>query len=335
MVDRMSRREALGVFAAVATASVTAPNLLRAQTQGNVLRIGTVITPPHPVVVVLEEFKKRVEERTDKAINVQIFHTAQLGGEREMAEGMRLGSIEGAAITLAAVSTWVPQGGLFDLPFVFKDDDHALRVYNGATAKRLAEFYPPQGFRVLGFSLSGVRNLFSTYPVAKPEDVRGRKMRTLQSPLHIAIWKTVGANPTPIPHPEVYGALQTKVVDIADNTATNYVNERWYEVAPNYSTTGHIYAIGATFVSERWFQRQKADHQKALVESMAEVVPMQHKLILAQDAESLGKAERAGAKIIRITDKSAWSDPMRPIWNEWAGQHATHKELFDAMAATS
>lgn len=335
MIDRISRRQALGLVAGATAATVTAPAVVKAQGQGAVLRIGTVITPPHPVVAVLEEFKKRVEERTNRGITVQIFHTAQLGGEREMAEGMRLGSIEGAAITLAAVTTWVPQGGVFDLPFVFKDDDHALRVYNGAPAKRLAEFYPPQGFRVLGYTLSGVRNLFSTYPIAKPDDVRGRKMRTLQSPLHIAIWKTVGANPTPIPHPEVYGALQTKVVEIADNTATNYVNERWYEVAPNYSTTGHIYAIGATFVSERWFQRQKPEHQKALADSMADVVPMQHKLILAQDAESLGKAEKAGAKIIRITDRAAWSEPMRPIWNEWAGQHATHKELFDAMMATS
>jgi len=333
MITKITRRGLLGAGAG-GVALLGAPAILRAQ-GASVLRVGTVAVAPHPVLDVLAEFKKQVEAKTSGAINVQVFPSSQLGGEKEMAEGMRLGSLEGANITLAAVTTWVPQGGIFDLPFVFKNDDHALRIYNGAVGKRVADLYPAQGFRVLGFTLSGVRNLFSTFPVEKPDDVKGRKMRTLQSPLHIQIWSLMGANPTPIAHPEVYNALQTKVVDIADNTATNYLNEKWYEPAPNYSTTGHIYAIGAFYLSERWFQRQKPEHREVMMEVMASLVPVQHKAILDGDAESLKKSQAAGAKIINIANKEAWSAPMRPIWEQWAGTDTVRKDLLQSLSATA
>lgn len=334
-MSTIGRRAFLRGAAAGTTAAgiLGAPALLRAQ--GTVMRLGTVVTPPHPVVDVLNAFKRDVERETGNAITVQIFHSSQLGGEREMAEALRLGSLEACAITLAAVSTWVPQGGVFDLPFIFRSDDHALRVYSGPVGQKLAGVYPAQGFRVLGFTLSGVRNLFSTFPIEKPEDVRGRKMRTLQSPLHLAIWSRMGANPTPIPHPEVYSALQTKVVEIADNTGTNYVNERWFEVAPFYSTTGHIYAISATYASERWFQRQRPEHRDVLLKAMAAQVPIQQRTILDNDAKSLEKAAAAGARIIRIADKKPWSEPLHPILEQWIGGNAAHRELVEAIVATS
>jgi tripartite ATP-independent transporter DctP family solute receptor len=299
-----------------------------------VLRIGTVVTAPHPIVTLMEDFKKQVDAGTGGGIVVQFYPNSQLGGEREMAEAMKIGSLEGSLNTLTVFSTWVPNASVFDMPFIFRDDDHAWAAYSGAPGQRLAEAFPPQGFRVLGFFLAGVRNVFATFPVLKPEDVRGKKMRTLQSPLHLQIWSSMGANPTPIPHPEVYNALQTKVVEIADNTATNFLNEKWYEVAPHFSTTGHIYAIGRLFLSERWWQRQKPEHQKVLSDATAVMAKALHKAIIDSDAASLDKAAAAGAKIHRITDKTAWATPMRPIWDQWIGTDAQRRELIQAITAT-
>ncbi len=330
MKTTTTRRLAL-TAALVGAALALAPSTADAQ---NVLRIGTVVAAPHPHIALMDDFKKEVEQRTSGGIVVQFYPNSQLGGEREMAEGMRLGSIEGSANTLTVFSTWVPNASVFDMPFIFRDEAHAWAVYSGPVGQKLAEAFPPHGFRVLGFTLAGVRNVFATVPVNKPEDVRGRKMRTLQSPLHLQIWSLMGANPTPIPHPEVYNALQTKIVEVADNTPTNYVNEKWYEVAPYFSTTGHIYAISALFVSERWYQRQKPEHQKVLMDVTAVMSKALHKAIVDEDAASLGKAAAAGAKIIRIDDKTPWSTPMRPIWDQWIGTDALRREMIQAITAT-
>jgi len=324
-----NRRAALGALAAVA-ALAFAPG---ASAQ-NVLRIGTVVGAPHPMITLVEDYKKQIEQGTGGGITVQFYPSGQLGGEREMAEAMKIGSLEGSFNTLSVFSTWVPLASVFDMPFIFRDDAHAFAAYSGAPGQKLAEAFPPQGFRVLGYFLAGVRNVFATFPVLKPEDVKGHKMRTLQSPLHLQIWSSMGANPTPIPAPEIYNALQTKVVEIADNTATNYVNEKWYEVAPHYSTTGHIYAIGAMFLSERWFQRQKPEHQKVLFDATAVMSKALHKAIVDSDADSLGKAVAAGAKVYKIENKEAWAAPMRPIWDEWIGQDAQRRELIQSIVAT-
>jgi len=324
-----NRRAALGALAAAAALALSP-----AASAQNVLRIGTVVSAPHPIITLMEDYSKQVAAGTRGGISVQFFPNSQLGGEREMAEAMRIGSLEGSLNTLTVFSTWVPNASVFDMPFIFRDDDHAWASYSGAPGQKLAEAFPPQGFRVLSFFLAGVRNVFATFPVLKPEDVKGHKMRTLQSPLHLQIWSSVGANPTPIPHPEVYNALQTKVVEIADNTATNYLNEKWYEVAPHYSTTGHIYAIGGLFLSERWWQRQSAENQKVLADAAVAMSKGLHKAIIDSDASSLEKAAAAGAKIHRITDKSAWAAPMRPIWDQWIGQDAQRRELIQAITAT-
>ena len=324
-----NRRAAL--FALLAAAALAIAPEAVAQ---NVLRVGTVVAAPHPAIALMEDFKKQVEQGTGNGIVVQFYPNAQLGGEREMAEALRIGSLEGSLNTLSVFSTWVPLASVFDMPFIFRDDAHAWAVYSGPVGQRLGEAFPPQGFRVLGYFLAGVRNVFATFPVLKPEDVKGHKFRTLQSPLHLQIWSSMGANPTPIPAPEIYNALQTKIVEIADNTATNYVNEKWYEVAPHYSTTGHIYAIAGMFLSERWYQRQKPEHQSVLVDATAVLSKALHKAIVDSDAESLGKATAAGAKVYRIEDKSAWATPMRPIWDQWIGTDAQRRDLIQAITAT-
>ena len=327
---KSTRRTALGAALAAATFAF-APADSSAQ---NVMRVGTVVTAPHPIITLMDDFKKSVDSGTAGGIVVQLYPNSQLGGEREMAEAMKIGSLEASLNTLTVFSTWVPNASLFDLPFIFRDDPHSFNVYSGPVGQKLAEEFPAQGFRVLGFFLAGVRNVFATYPVLKPDDVKGHKMRTIQSPLHLKIWSTVGANPTPIPHPEVYNALQTKIVEIADNTATNYVNEKWYEVAPHYSTTGHVYAIGGLFLSERWYQRQKPEHRKVLADATLAMQRGLHKAIIDSDAASLDKAAAAGAKIHRIEDKNAWATPMRPIWEEWVGTDAVRREYIQAITAT-
>jgi len=300
-----------------------------------VMKVGTSIAGDnHPLVIAIGRWGQLVNERTNGAIEIQLFPSGQLGGEVEMAEALRLGSLEATANTLTIFSRWIPEAELFDLPFLFKNDDHALRVYNGAPGKKLAELFPAQGFRVLALTLAGVRQPFGVAPLVTPDDVKGKKIRVIQSPLHISIWQSVGANPTPVPAPEIYNALQTGLVEFADNTKTNFVNQKWNEVAKNFTVLSHVYAIGGMFVSETWWQKQSPEHRKVLADSWAELVPMVHNLVAYQDQLSLEKAKTTGTIVTIVTDKTPWQKAMLPIWGEWAKKVPAGQGLIDMVTAT-
>ena len=186
------------------------------------LKMGTVVNDSHPNTIAMVRFGQLVAQRTNGEINIKVYPSSQLGGEKEMAEGIRLGSVQGAIINVSVLGGWVPEGQIFDMPFIFRNDDHAYNVYQGPIGKELARKYEPLGFHVLGYWINGVRHPMGKFAIRKPSDVSGKKMRVIQSPLHIDVWKTVGANPSPISWPEVPNSLQTGVIDFLDNSKSSY-----------------------------------------------------------------------------------------------------------------
>jgi len=285
-----------------------------------VAKFGFVGIEDHPTSQALQRFAQLVERRTGGSVKIQLFLGGQLGGEKEMAEGLRLNSLQGAMVTNAALSAWVPEGQIFDLPFVFRDEDHAFQVTTGPIADRLAERYTSQGFHVAAFWVVGTRHPMGRIPIRTPEDVRGKKMRVIQSPLHIEIWRTMGANPTPIPHTEIYNAVQSGVVDILDNSMTTYWFSKFYEVAPNFSHLGHIYAVGPVAFSQTFWRRLTPQQQGIVNAAAKEMAHFQNQLIALNEEKALANAAKAGAKVVYITDKSAWQAAMAPIWDKWAPQ---------------
>lgn len=288
-----------------------------AAAQKLVAKMGTVVNESHPNTVAMARLGQLVSRRTGGSVEIQVFPSAQLGGEKEMAEGIRLGSVQGAIINLSVLSGWVPEGQLFDLPFIFRDDDHVYAVTQGAVGKDLAKLYEPHGFHVLGYWINGVRHPLSSFPVEKPADVAGKKMRVIQSPLHIDVWKTVGANPTPISWPETFNAVQTGVVDFLDNSKSTYWSAKLYEVAPHFTELGHIYSIGALVVGTNFWGKMSSDQQAAFQASADDAVRFENHLLGYNDDQALAKAVQAGATI-HTPDKAPWQKAMLPIWEQWA-----------------
>jgi tripartite ATP-independent transporter DctP family solute receptor len=286
----------------------------------------------HPKQVAMERFAKLVSERTKGEVEIKIFPNSQLGGELETAEGIRLGSIQMGAVTSSVLLNWVPEVQILDLPFIFRDEAHALKA-NAMLTKTLAKKYEAQGFHLLGFSVNGARELISTFPIAKPEDVRGKKMRVIQSPIHIEMWKAVGANPVPIPAPEIYTSLQNKVVDYCDNTTTNYATFRFYEVAKHFTKLDHIFALAAWVVDAKWWARLPKADQDAIEQAAAEIQPLIPELLAKTDNEALAKAKAAGSEVIVITDKAPWQKLMAPVWDRNSAKVPGGKDLITAIGA--
>ncbi len=295
-------------------------------------RMSIEVQEGHPKQVAMERFAKLVAERTDGEVEIKVFPNSQLGGELETAEGIRIGSIQFGAVTSSVLANWVPDVQVLDLPFIFRSEDHALKA-NALLKERLGKKFEAQGFHLLGFSVNGARELISTFPIEKPEDVKGKKMRVIQSPIHIDMWKAVGANPVPIPAPEIYTSLQNKVVDYFDNTTTNYYTFRFYEVAKYFTKLDHIFAMATWIVDAKWFARLPKAHQDAIEKSAAEIQPLIPELLAKTDDAALAKAVEQGAKVFVVKDKAPWQKLMAPIWDQYSAKIPDSKALIAAIGA--
>jgi tripartite ATP-independent transporter DctP family solute receptor len=319
------RRAFLGGAASLGLGLLGTGRPARAQTppartgRAKILKFGSLGTDIHPATISARFFAEQVNKGTNGSIEVQVFPSAQLGGEREASEGMLLGSVQGMPITLAVMGNWVPESQLFELPFLFRDDQHALGVMGGAPGNELAERFPAKGFRVFGYELGGIRHLMAKFPINVPADIKGKKMRTIQSPLHIALWQTLGAIPTPLPPGEIYGAMQTGVIDFFDNAKSSYWDMKWYEVAPYLTELGHIYTFSAFALSERFWKSLSPDEQKVVEAAAKQTIPHHNKLVLEDDVNALRKAVEKGTKVLN-PNRKPWQEAMHPIWDQFGGK---------------
>ncbi len=312
----VTRRHAV-VTGLAGTALLAAPAILRAQGRIPVAKVSVLVNESHPSTLSWNRYAKAIAERTNGEVRIQVYPNAQLGDERSVAEGLRLGSVQGSTLNVAVLSAWVPEGQLFDMPFVFKSLEHGSRVMAGPIGQRMAKKYEPFGFQVLGYWNNGVRHPLGRFPINTPADVVGKKMRVIESPLHIALWKLLGANPTPMPAPEIYNALQTGVIDFLDNSKSSYLALRFYEVAPFFTDLGHIYSYAAFTFSSQFWKRLTPAQQAILTEEAAGAIIYQDKLAAVADDEALAKTVTMGAKVTR-PDHAPWEAAMRPFWQQYA-----------------
>ena len=266
--------------------------------------IASLLGPEKPETLVWTYIAERLEERLPGQFDLRITGDAALGGEREVAEGARLGSIQGSLSTLANMSAWVPEGQIFDMPFIFRDADHIDAVMAGPIGADFLALYQEQGFQVLGYINYGARHLLSKQALTRPEELAGRSIRVLQSPLHTQLWESLGANPTPIPIPEVYNALQTGLVDMMDLTTSAAVGFRLHEVAPYFVETGHIWALGIIYLSSDFFESLTEEQQAAFLEIGSEAAAYFNELMAEDHARSMAQAEAEGAERITVDRRS-------------------------------
>lgn len=275
--------------------------------------------PGKPQTVFWEVFAKEVEAALPGEYEFNIVHSGALGGEKEEAEGVRLGSITGALSTVANLTTWVPQGAVLDLPFIFTGPDHVQRVLEGEVGKNLRKAYRAEGFEAPAFIVFGERHLLADRPLTAPADVSGLTMRVLQSDLHLDFWRGLGANPTALPITEAYSALANGVVDAMDMTKSGYEALKLYEVAPVLTETSHIVATGVVYFNADFWAGLSDAHRKVF-QAAAEAA--------AADFDARAEAEQALA-LQRVVAKGAEVATVDPsIWRQATATFA------DAYAAT-
>ncbi len=305
---------------AVAAGLVAAPALLRgaAWAAGRPVTVASLLGEDKPETRIWRYIAETLSRTAPGRFDLRIVPNAALGGEKEVAEGLRLGSIQASLSTISALSGWVPQGQILDLPFLFRDRDHLRRVLAGPLGTELKAQYEAQGFVVLGFVNYGARHLLAKEPLTTPASVRGKRIRVIQSPLHTALWSGFGAYPTPLPIPEVYNALRTGVVDCMDLTKSAYAGFRLYEVVPCLIETGHIWASGVVMVAAPFWKALAPQDRDALAAAASEGAGHFDALMQADEGASMAQAAAGGGKVFQPEDRAGWQEGARKVWAAFA-----------------
>ncbi|HUG22509.1 TRAP transporter substrate-binding protein [Piscinibacter sp.] len=280
-------------------------------------------------------FRKLVEERSAGRIKVEVFPAAQLGAEVAMLEGVRLGSIDVICANAANAATVVPELGLFSVAYLFKDIPHFERVIGDARfGKRIDELIAARklGIRSIGFYSAGVRNVYSRKgSIAGPDDLKGVKLRVQNNPVEVRVWETLGAIPTPMNFGEVYQALQSGVLDAAENGLAVVESNKHYEAAKFISQTEHQRSLALLIINERKLASLPADLQKVVLDAAAQAAVHERK----KDAEFVAAAaDRLKAKgaVLTSPDKAKFVSLIAPIQNDVA-KELKAQELLQIVRA--
>lgn len=237
----------------------------QAQWQVRSARFSITASKDHPAGIALAKTAECVAAKTDGKFKIRPFYDMTLGPEPANLAQVRSGSLDGAVISTAVLSTAIPQLGLFDLPFLFKEASEADRLLDGPFGKRLAGLFPQAGMVHLAFWENGFRHVTnSRRPVQKMEDIQGLKLRVVQSKVYIDTFTALGANAVPMPFTEVYSALETKSIDGLETTVGLLHANRLYEVQKYMSMTKHIYSAVSFLFSKQFHDKLTPQEQKVV-----------------------------------------------------------------------
>lgn len=304
---------------AAGLATLALPAVIRpAGAAPRALTVASLLGDDKPETRIWMKVRDLVEAKLPGRFDFRIVGNAALGGEKEVAEGIRLDSIQASLSTLSALSAWVPETQLFDLPFVFRDRDHVRRATTGSIGDEFKAKLTEQGFVTLGFINYGARHLLTKEAVTTPEGVSGKRIRVIQSPLHVELWKAYGALPTPIPITETYNALKTGVVDMMDLTKSAYAGFRLYEVVPYLIETAHIWATGAVYLSAGFWNSLADDEKTVFAAAISEASTYFDTLMEADEITSMEAAKAAGGQMIAPEDRAAWVKGAEGVWTALA-----------------
>lgn len=333
-----TRRGAVAALAAGALAPMIAARPAFAQAPGVVklprkitLKAATIVAESFPYVDGLKLFKKVIEERTGGDVEFQIFHTAQLGDERTINEGILAGSIQ-LGIGAGAWAGFVPAYNVVELPFLMRDLKQMYALADGALGEGIARQAETKGYKVLAYYSAGEQH-FQTRrtPIRTIADFKGLKMRVIQNKALVDGFRALGAVPAPLPYPEIYTALQQGTVDGTANDVLTVTTAKFYEVAKFMTLSRYVMEPRPVIMSKSYFDGLPADLQALLIQAAKESATLERKVFEEQSVTGLEEIKRRGMTVFDLEDREKWIELSRPVWAEFAKSTPGAAELIEAV----
>ena len=293
----MKMKRLLGLFLVIALVIALTPGGAPA---ANVVtfRLGHTTAPTHHYHYVSLMFAEKIAERTNGRIEILVFPSDQLGTQMESIEGTMLGTQDMVLTSDMALSNWIPEMGIFNLPFIFRDAAHFRTVLNGPIAERISDKMGPTGAQVLAWWDGGLRHVTnSVRPIVTPEDLSGLVIRVPEGAVYLETFSALGAIPTVLGLGEVYSALQLGTVDGQENPPAHILSQRFYEVQPFVSRTGHIRFSSPLLVNSARFAALPQELQDIMRETAREIGVIHDALVQELEEEQWAQLAALGMEI--------------------------------------
>lgn len=288
------------------------------------IRLAHLVPEEQSSHVAAVDFKEKLEAESDGRLKVELYPNGQLyGSDREAIEAVQLGNIEMTIPAVAAMASFNEKFQVFDLPFLFNNNEAAYKALDGDLGQELMADLESNGLKGLVFGENGFRHVSNNEgPIEKPEDMEGLKMRTLESPLHTDTFNAFGANASPFAFGELYTALQQGTYDAMDCPISLYYTNKFYEVQDYLTLTGHVYAATSLLMNDDFYNELPEDLQELLMEASEEFRTQQRELAQQQDTEFMDQLEAEGMQINDLTDeqRDAFREAAAPVYEKYEGQ---------------
>lgn len=284
------------------------------------LKLATAVSTADPYQYGAERFKDIVEKATNKRIQVQIFPAAQLGSEREIIEGVGLGTIEMGLVASAPLAGFAKPFLLFDLPFLFKGAAQARRIIDGPIGEQVAKSIEPKGIKLLSFNESGFRMMInSKRDVKNVDDLKGLRFRVMENPVYVAMFEALGASAVPIPFGEVYTSVGTGVVDGAEIPVNVIYANKIHEVAKHMTLTRHTYTPTPWLMNLKLFNGLSAEDQALMVRASREASGAQRALIDKKTDEFIALLKKDGVQVTSLSEAQLQQlrEKVRPVYQKF------------------
>jgi tripartite ATP-independent transporter DctP family solute receptor len=288
----------------------------------NTIKLGVVTKPGSAQNIVAEKFKELVEQNSNGAYNVKIFHSKSIGNETEILQQVQMNTIQVGIVTGGPYDTFAPIVRVINYPFLFKDAAQVDAILDGPLGQEILDDLENVGFKGLSFSENGFRNLTNNkHAIKTAADVKGLKLRVMSSILHKSIWNSLGANPTPMPWP-IYTELEQGVIDGQENPLWVMEVYKFYEIQKYMTLTRHVYSPHINVASLNWWKTLKSADQEMIRNAMIEASVFQRKDNRDKNGARLDLLKEKGmiieenpdlasfrAKVASLKDMDLYKDP--------------------------
>ena len=296
------------------------------------LQAGHSLPVDHPYHIAFLEMAKNVEERSDGKVVIEVFANSEIGAERELTEGLGLGTVDLVVSSTAPVTNFVPELGVLDVPFLFQDRESAVEVLEGEIGDELFAKLEENNIVGLSWGENGYRHITnSKHPINKPADLEGLKIRTQENEIHLAAFEELGAQPTPMAWTEAITALQQGVVDAQENPAIVADQFSLFEANQKYMTlTGHVYSVALYMMSKQTYDELPEELRDIVVEEGQKAGAAERDLIVEMEKESIETLKENGVEIIEDVDLAPFQEAVKPVYEQIEYQDLLN-QIIDAQ----
>ncbi|HIB36069.1 TRAP transporter substrate-binding protein [Mesonia sp.] len=296
-----------------------------------VIRLGHALDVSHPVHKAMKFMANRIEEKSNGQLKVDIYPSQQLGSERELIELLQIGSLGMTKVSTGTLENFAPELKVFGLPFLFKDRQHRFDVLESEIGEKLLEASVRNRLKGLTFYDAGSRSFYSTQPLNSPSDLKGQKIRVMESQTAINMVKYLGGSPTPVSWGELYTALQQGIVDGAENNLPSFYLSYHYEVCKYYMVDEHTALPDELLISTVVWDKLSKEEQKWVKDAAMESSEYEKGIWREAELHALEEIKKAGVKVT-YPEKEQFREMVQPMYDEFK-KDKEMKKTIEAIQA--